>query len=333
MLPLHLGPIPVPNSLCRREALAVLAAGLLPSTVASSQSKIKRLAVLSSGKPHVECFLAGLKQLGWEDGKNLEVELRLTGGESARELPAAQELLATKPDLIAVSSTILTEIMMKETNSVPIVFLAVSDPIQSGFVNTLRAPNRNATGISNFLPETSRKLIEFIAASKSNVEVVGLLFNSKNSGKLLDAAQVHESAKISKIRIIEFNIGTASDVEPAMGQISDRNVDALIVLQEGISYQSRKIIIEHANRNKIPTIFQIRDYVDDGGLMSYGLNFCAHFRHASGYVDKLLRGASVKDLPVELPTTFELVINLKTAKLLGLEIPVTLLSRADEVIE
>ena len=333
MSPSPLGAIPAPNSLCRREALAVMAAGVLPGTIARAQGKMKRLAVLATVKPHVDCFLAGLKQLGWEDGKNLDVQIRLTGGEPARGISAAQELLATKPDLIAVSSTSLTEIMMKQTSSIPIIFMAVSDPVQSGFVKELRVPDRNATGISNFLPATSRKLIELINASKNNVKVVGLLFNSKNPGKLLDAAQIHESAEASEIRIIDITIDTASDVEPAMGQISDRNVDALIVLQEGISYQSRNIIIEHANRNKIPTIFQIRDYVDDGGLMSYGLNFCAHFRHASGYVDKLLRGASVKDLPVELPTTFEFVINLKTAKLLGLEIPVTLLSRADEVIE
>jgi len=236
MSPLPLGAIPAPNSLCRREALAVMAAGVLPGTIARAQGKMKRLAVLATVKPHVDCFLAGLKQLGWEDGKNLDVQIRLTGGEPARGISAAQELLATKPDLIAVSSTSLTEIMMKQTSSIPIVFMAVSDPVQSGFVKELRVPDRNATGISNFLPATSRKLIEFINASKNNVKVVGLLFNSKNPGKLLDAAQIHESAEASKIRIIDITIDTASDVEPAMGQISDRNVDALVVLQEGISY-------------------------------------------------------------------------------------------------
>ena len=236
MSPSPLGAIPAPNSLCRREALAVMAAGVLPGTIARAQGKMKRLAVLATVKPHVDCFLAGLKQLGWEDGKNLDVQIRLTGGEPARGISAAQELLATKPDLIAVSSTSLTEIMMKQTSSIPIVFMAVSDPVQSGFVKELRVPDRNATGISNFLPATSRKLIEFISASKNNVKVVGLLFNSKNPGKLLDAAQIHESAEASEIRIIDITIDTASDVAPAMGQISDRNVDALVVLQEGISY-------------------------------------------------------------------------------------------------
>jgi putative ABC transport system substrate-binding protein len=324
----------------RREFITLLGgATAWPITaVTQSTGKVFHLGYLSSysaesGKALLACFQDGLRQLGWVEGTNIRFDYRWSGG-SATPMPAlASELVSLHPDLIMVASTPGAQAVHKATKEIPVVFAGVSDPVASGIVATLARPGGNITGVSNFLPATSGKLIELLRAVVPTATRFAVLRDPNNAGKQLELAELKQAAHDIGVTLEAVDARTVNDIEDAFSTIGRMNPDALITLLDGVTLTSRYHIAEWATRHRLPTIYQIKDFATAGGLMSYGLNYCQHYRRPATYVDKILRGARPADLPVELPTTFELIINLKAAKAIGLTIPESFLWRADEVIE
>jgi ABC-type uncharacterized transport system substrate-binding protein len=329
------------ESMRRREFIGLAGAACLsvsPFAAQAQRAVPARVGFLGGsssaiGQTLLSCFLSELRKFGWTDGRDFKLEVRWTEGVVDRYAQYATELVRLNPDVIVTTSTPGAKAAQRETARVPIVFIAVSDPVASGIVNSLARPGGNITGVSNFLPSTSAKLIELLTAAAPNLTRFCILHNPENAGKMLELQELKIGGQASGVVIEPIEIRSTEDLERLLSSRVPFNCDALITLQEAITFAYRKQIAEFAARKRLPTIFQIREYVEAGGLMSYGLNFCAHYGRAAYYVDKVLKGTPPNDLPVELPTTFELVINLTTGKSLGLTLPPSLLARADEVIE
>jgi putative ABC transport system substrate-binding protein len=285
------------------------------------------------GRTLLSCFLSELRKFGWTEGRDFKLEVRWTEGVVDRYAQYAAELVRLNPDVIVATSTPGAKAAQRETARIPVVFVAVSDPVASGIVASLARPGGNITGVSNFFPSTSAKLIELLIEAVPGVTRFCVLHNPENTAKMLELQELKIGGQASGVVIEPIEFRSPEDLEKLLSSRMHFNCDALITLQEAITFAYRKRIAEFAAQNRLPTIFQIREYVEAGGLMSYGLNFCTHYARAAYYVDKVLKGTPPNDLPVELPTTFELIINLTTGKLLGLTLPPTLLARANEVIE
>jgi putative tryptophan/tyrosine transport system substrate-binding protein len=324
----------------RRDFVAGFGATALWPLIARAQqsSKVFQIGFLSSysakgGEPLLACLQDGLRQFGWVQGKSIHFELRWAGGD-AKLLPAmAAELAGRHPDLIIVSSTPGAQAAQRATRDIPVVFVAVSDPVANGIVASLARPGANVTGVSNLLPATTGKLLELLKAVCPSALRFAVLRDPNNPGKRLEVDELQVAGRAMGLAVEAVDVATPGDVEDAFSGMPGNGIEALITLVDGVTMTSRVRIAELAIKSRLPSEFQVRDFVDAGGLMSYGPNYCEHWRRAASYADRIMRGASPASLPVELPTKFELVINLKTAKALGLEIPPMLLGRADEVIE
>jgi putative ABC transport system substrate-binding protein len=305
---------------------------------AQQPGKVFQIGFLSNyssggGQALLACLKDGLKQLGWTEGQNAHFEHRWAGGD-AKLLPAmAAELAGLHPDLIIVSSTPGAQAAQHATRDIPVVFVAVSDPVANGIVTSLARPGANVTGVSNFLPATTGKLLELLKAVCPGALRFAILRDPNNPGKRLEVEELRAEGSKMGFAIEAVDVATPDAVEDAFSAMKGTGVEALITLVDGVTMTSRARIAGLAEQARLPSVFQVRDFVDAGGLMSYGLNYCAHWARAASYADRIMRGANPSDLPVELPTKFELVINLKTARAIGLEVPPTLLARADEVIE
>jgi putative ABC transport system substrate-binding protein len=231
------------------------------------------------------------------------------------------------------TSTPAAQVMRHTMQQLPVVFLMVSDPVASGIVKSLARPDGNTTGFSNFLPATTGKLLELIKTAVPAASRVAFIYDSANHGKLLELQELQEVAPALQVTLEPHEMRSDGDVEIVFFEMTQTRPDALIVPSDHRTLNRLQHIVELVARMKLPTIYQTREFVEAGGLMSYGLNVCEHHRRGATYVDKILKGAKPADLPVEQPTTFELVINLKIAKALGITVPPSLLARADEVIE
>lgn len=245
----------------------------------------------------------------------------------------AEELIRPTPDLIFAAGTPAAQELQRATRDIPVVFAMVSDPVASGIVKSLPRPEANVTGVSNFLPATTGKLLEFAKAVVPKASRVAFLYDPANAGKLLELQELRASGPVQGVTIEPHELRTSADIERAFVAMTKAPPGALIIPTDGVTLRSRNQIVELAAKMRRPAIHQTREFVDAGGFMSYGLNVCQHFRGVASYVDKILKGAKPGDLPVEQPSTFELIINLKTAKALGLKTPQSLLLRADRVIE
>jgi putative ABC transport system substrate-binding protein len=305
---------------------------------AQRSSTGKRIGYLSSGsaaggQPRYACFMDGLRQFGWIEGQTISVEERWAVG-SSEPLPLlAEQLTRLKLDLIAANGTPAAQVMQRTTRDIPVVFLMVSDPVASGIVKSLARPGENVTGFSNFLPATTGKLLELIKTVVPAASRIAFLYDPANEGKLLELRELQASTPVLGVTLEPRELRASDDIESAFTTMARMRPDALIIPSDSVTIGGLRRIVELAAAIRLPAIYQTREFVEAGGLMSYGLNVCQHFRRAASYVDKILKGARPVDLPVEQPTTFELLINVKTAKALGLEIPPTLLAVADEVIE
>lgn len=325
----------------RREFLRLGGAGCLiisplrARAQRAAPAKIGFLGGTSStvGQTLLSCFLSELRNRGWTEGRDFKLEIRWTEGIVDRYTQYANELVSLKPDVIVATSTPGAKAAQRATMRIPVVFVAVSDPVASGVVVSLARPGGNMTGVSNFLPSTSAKLIELLKTAVPTLTRVCVLHNPENAGKMLELQELRSGGQASGVLIEPIALRSTEDLARLLSARSHFNCDALITLQEAITFAHRKQIAEFAVQSGLPTMFQIREYVEAGGLMSYGLNFCKHYGRAAYYVDRVLKGTAPSDLPVELPTTFELIINLTIGKSLGLTLPPTLLARADEVIE
>ena len=322
----------------RREFLRLGGAGCLiisplrARAQRAAPAKIGFLGGTSStvGQTLLSCFLSEMRNRGWTEGRDFKLEIRWTEGIVDRYTQYADELVSLNPDVIVATSTPGAKAAQRATMRIPVVFVAVSDPVASGVVVSLARPGGNMTGVSNFLPSTSAKLIELLKTAVPTLSRVCVLHNA---GKMLELQELRAGGQASGVLIEPIALRSTEDLARLLSARSHFNCDALITLQEAITFAHRKQIAEFAVQSGLPTMFQIREYVEAGGLMSYGLNFFKHYGRAAYYVDRVLKGSAPSDLPVELPTTFELIINLTIGKSLGVTLPPTLLARADEVIE
>src|SRR5438876_3961013 len=324
----------------RRKLLVALSAGALAAPLAcfaqQQRSKVARIGVLestSSSANQREALIAVLRQLGYVEGKNMIIEDRWAEGNYERLPGLAAELVQMKVDVIVAGSTPTVQAAQQTTTTIPIVMVATADPVGSGFVASLARPGRNITGLSNINVDLSSKRLELLRDAVPKLSRVTVLVNPANPIHSDSLKRVQATEKTNSVTISPVEASTASQIEAAFGAMTRERAGALIVLPDSFFSSQARRIAELAAQQRLPTMFWTRGLVESGGLMSYGQNNAEHYYRAATYIDKILKGAKPGDLPVEQPTKFELVINLKTAKAIGLTIPQELLLRADNVIE
>ena len=278
-------------------------------------------------------FLEALRQLGWTDGRNVRIEARWSAGDPAITRKYAAELVALAPDLILATGGAGTAEMLQATRSVPIVFVIVPDPVGSGFVESLAQPGGNATGFMQFEYTLSAKWVELLKEIAPGVTRAAILWDPAVAAGIGQFAVIQSVAPSFGVDVRAINLRDAAEIERSFAAFARTPNGGLILTTGALSAVHRDLIISLAARFKLPATYQERSYVAAGGLVSYGTNYVDQYRRAAGYVDRILKGEKPADLPVQAPTKFELVINLQTARALGLEVPPTLLARADEVIE
>jgi putative ABC transport system substrate-binding protein len=280
----------------------------------------------------VAAFVERLHQLGWIENRNVVIEYRWAEGRQERFAEIATEFVQLKVDLIVAPTTPAVIAAKQATPLIPIVIATANDPVGTGLVASLARPGGNVTGLSNQLPDTSPKRLELLREVVPGLRRLAILSDVGNPGAVLDMREFEETVRMFGLETLTFEIRRAEDIAPSFEALKGR-ADALYVVADPLVNTNRVRINTLALAARLPTMHGIRDYVEAGGLMSYGPNIPDQYRRAADYVDKILRGAKPGDLPVEQPTKFSLVINLTTAKALGLKIPEALLLRADEVIE
>ena len=298
--------------------------------------KIGLLATTTQGSlAHlIAAFREGLRELGYIERKTVLLEVRLAEGAVERLPELARELVALKPDVIVATNDIAIASVRRHTQTIPIVMVLSSDPAGAGFVASLARPGGNVTGLSTLSPETSGKRLELLREIIPGLSRVAFLWSPDSRGNLLDYKETEAAARSLHMELQSVELFRGEDLERAFSVTTKGRAQALIVpVGNPITVARRDQVASFARRSRLPSIFGAREYVDDGGLMSNGPSTADMFRRAATYVDKVLKGAKPADLPVEQPTKFELVINLKTAKALGLTIPPSLLRRADHVIQ
>ncbi len=327
----------------RRTFLASTGAVLLaaPLAVEAQQAaKIARigwLAVNLAAAPRLEeAFRQGLRDLGYVEGRNVVIEYRDAEGKPERLPALAAELVALKVDVIVAPNTPQALAAKQATRTLPIVFSFVADPVASGLVTSLARPGGNVTGLSSLTPELVGKRLELLTQAVPGVSRVAVLWQPGFQGErtdkdMLKGADVAARALGVRLQFVEAQ--DPADIDRAFSDMTRARAGALTLLGSTMFITERRRLVDLAAKNRLPAVYARREYVDAGGLMSYGSNIADLFRRTAIYVDKILKGAKPADLPVEQPTKFELVINLKTAKALGLTIPPSLLGRADEVIQ
>jgi putative ABC transport system substrate-binding protein len=283
-----------------------------------------------------EAFRQGLRDLGYVEGRNLVIAYREAGGKTERLPALAAELIALKVDLIVAPTTVAALAAKQATRTLPIVFFGANDPVTSGLVTSLARPGGNVTGLSGSSPELVGKCLELLTQALPGVSRVAVLWQPGAGGErtekdILKGAEVAAQALGVRLQLVEAR-GPA-DIDRAFADMTRARAGALAVWTSAMLVQERGRLVALAAKNRLPAVYTLREFVDAGGLMAYGHSQADLNRRAATYVDRILKGAKPADLPVEQPTKFELVINLKAAKALGLTIPQSLLGRADEVIE
>jgi putative ABC transport system substrate-binding protein len=300
--------------------------------------KVPRIGILSDETPSQAkffepAFAAGLRDLGWIEGQNIAFERRYAA-ENYEMLPSlAAELVRLQPDLILAIGTAPTRAAKIATRTIPIVFARISDPIGLGFVATLPRPGGNLTGVSVQTRELAAKRLEFLIRAVPEAKRVGVLWDPDLPSAAPELKELEAAASSFNLQLVSARVQAPDDFGLALRVIVEQHADALILVPGPIFTEHISRMLDLTAKARLPAMFSRREQVEAGGLMSYGTDYPDMYRRTSAYVDKILKGAKPADLPVEQPTKFELVINLKTAKALGLTLPYTFLGRADEVIE
>ena len=318
--------------------LSTMLFALWSSTDAQQSSKIPRIGLLlsysaSTAAPWEQAFQQGLRDLGWTDGKNIRVESRYADGQSASRLSSlATELVHLNVDVIVTCLTPETLAAKNATRDIPIVMASVGDPVGSGFVESLAHPGGNITGMTNIAPELSGKWLELLKETVPKLSRVAMLWNPEGPVSAVFWKESQTPARALGLQLYSLEIRTVNDFDKAFKQAVKARVGAVTIGAGAVVSRNLKRVADLAISSRLPTIFQITEFVELGGLMSYGPDRSDLFRRAAGYVDKILKGRKPADLPVERPIKFELVINVKTAKQIGLAIPPNVLARAGRVI-
>jgi putative ABC transport system substrate-binding protein len=280
-------------------------------------------------------FKKALQELGWTDGSNIRIDYRMTAPNDVAQIPViAKELLSLKPDVILAQTPSVVAAFQRETKDIPIVFVYVNDPVASGFVQSLSHPGGNITGFTNFEPTLVGKYIEILKEIMPGMTTVSEMFYADNPDRfrithpLLEAA-----ARYHAVELITAPVRNDSDIDRVISSLGDKPTTGLIVAGEPFMGTRLDLITSLTIRYRVPAVYSFSFYAEGGGLISLGNDLIEEFRKAAGYIGRILKGANPADLPVQLPTKFEMVINLKTAKAMGLTMPPTLIARADAVIE
>ena len=326
----------------RREFVTLLGgAAAWPLAVRAQQrERIRLVCILEaispdtpSAKERSAAFAEGLQQLGWTPGRNVRLEVRWGGGDGAATQKYAAELAAPAPDVIVAAGGASAEMVLKITHTIPVVFVIAPDPVGSGFVESLSKPGANATGFMMFEYNLCGKWLELLKEIAPTVTHAAVLRDHGNATGIGQFAVIQSVAPSVGIEVSPIDLRESSEIERAIARFAQKPNAGIILPASATGAANVNSIIAAAARYKLPAVYVQRAFVVAGGLISYGSNFPDQYRRAAGYVDRILKGEKPADLPVQAPTKYELVINLTTAKALGIEMPPTLLARADEVIE
>jgi len=322
----------------RREFILTLGGAAAWPLAARAQQgeRIRRVGVLlnfaASDRSH-RPFSDRLRELGWTDGHNLHIDYRWGAGDASRLRAEALDLVRLQQDVIfAVGSPGLVA-AQQATRTIPIVFANVADPVGQGFIASLARPGGNATGFTNFESAIGGKWLETLKQLVPRAAQVALIVNPENPNFSIFVRSVETVATTFGVKTLTTAVRNEMEMEGAIAALADKAIDGLIVLPDALTLVHSQRIVGLAARHRLPAVYAFRDFVVEGGLVSYGLKVSENYRQAAEYVDRILRGAKPADLPVQAPTKFELVINLRTAKTLGLDVPLHLQQLADEVIE
>jgi putative ABC transport system substrate-binding protein len=323
----------------RAFVLAVASAPLFdPRVSAAQQAKVYRIGILTSGaapaeRQRFDDFTRGLNELGYLEGRNIQIERRYAAGKFEVLAALAADLAQQKVDVIVCMSTLAAQAAKQATGTIPIVFATVADPVAEGFAESLARPGGNITGVSNVGTVLSGKLLQILKDALPTTSRVAVFSAPRAAHAAAQLSELEAAAKALHMEVMVVQIRRREDIEPVLARLREWRADAMYVMQGAENSAAREFLVEFATKSRLPAIYPQRNYAEAGGLISYGSNFDANYHRAATYVDKILKGAKPGDLPIEQPTKFELVINLKTANALAITIPKDVLLRADEVIQ
>jgi putative tryptophan/tyrosine transport system substrate-binding protein len=325
----------------RREFITFLggaAAWPLAARAQQRTTKVPQIGWLVTGSStsyrlSLAAFRDGLKALGYIEGQNISIEYRWAEGNVARLPELAKELVQQKVDVVLAGGSVGAEAAKHATSVIPIVAAGVGDLVELGLVTSLARPDGNLTGFVAAAPETAAKRFQIIKEIKPEARYAAILWNSTSSNAKLELNIAKDFAVANDIVVALHDARNVEELRKALASISQSAADVLVVLNDPFMFTYRKIVTDAARELRLPAVYGYREYVDDGGMISYGASITDTYRRAAGYVDKILKGAQTADLPIQLPTKFELAVNLKTARAINFTLPDSFLLRADEVIE
>ncbi len=326
----------------RREFIAGLGGvAAWPFTLRAQPGEMRRVGVLMSvvaddpgGSTDVAAFRQGLADFGWVEGRNIQIELRWPGGDIERAQAFAKELVGLKPDVLLARSTPTTAALKRETSLIPIVFVNVAEPVESGFAQTLARPGGHITGFTNFEASIGGKWLQLLKEADARVVRVAVIYNPQTAPfAALFLHSVQSAAPTLAVQVVDMPVEDDADIETAARMFTGEPGGGLIAIPDSFTVGRRDVIIALAARHRLPALYSAPSFTSSGGLMAYAVDTRDTMQRAAGYIDRILKGTKPADLPVQAPVKFELSINLKTAKALGLTFPTALLVRADEVIE
>lgn len=325
----------------RRQFVCAAAGGVLGaplSSFAQSQLKIWRIGILETISPamnaaNLDALRKGLEELGYVEGRNLLIEYRNADGRVERHAAGAAELVQLRVDLIVTRGTPATLAARDATRTIPIVMAAVGDPVASGIVASLARPGGNVTGLSSVTTDLDAKRLGVLREAVPSLARAGALINMGSSSNALEWKVIETAARSLGIQLLLLDVRAREDLGPAFEAAIRQRADGLVVWQEALFQANRILIAELAAKHRLPAIYRSMEFIEAGGLMAYGPNYPDLYRRTASYVDRILKGSKPGNLPIEQPTKFELIINLKAAASLGLKIPQSLLLRADRLVE
>jgi putative tryptophan/tyrosine transport system substrate-binding protein len=324
----------------RREFITLLGSSAVWPVAARAQQpgKVARVGFLGNSTAALEAnlvkpFRDGLRELGYEEGRDTVIEYRWADGRYERFPVLIAELVALKVDVIVTAGTPASVAVKNATTAIPLVMVAVGDPVATGLVASLARPGGNITGLTSMSVEMEGKRLELLREVIPKISHIAVLWNAASPIQIIEEAEVQAAAQVLGMKMLSLGVRTREEIEEALAAIMRERAEALLVLADRLFLHHRMRIMDFAAEERLPGVHAYRELVEAGGLMSYGPSYAEMHRRAATYVDKILKGAKPADLPVERPTKFELVINLKAAKVLGLTMPPSIILRADEVIE
>ena len=307
---------------------------------AQQSDRVRRVGVLMGtvegdpeGQRYIKAFQQGLQALGWAPGRNVQIEYRWCGSDTDRIQTYAAELVGLKPDVILAQTSLITAPLQRETRTIPIIFTQVNDPVETGIVASMAHPGGNITGFTSFELTVGGKWLQILKEIAPSVTRVAVILNPVQSPQIAILHAIEAVAPSVGVPVTVAGVHDAAEIERVISAFARELNGGLIVLPNPVTIVNRELIIALADRYRLPAVYAYRYFITDGGLMSYGVDLADLYRRAAGYVDRILKGDKPADLPVQAPTKYDHVINLRTAKALGLTVPPQLLARADEVIE